>query len=237
MKCAIVVPVINEKDNLEKLIPAIFYIMTDCMILIVDDNSQDGTKGLLDKFIKENKKIHHIIRRNDLGYGKSISAGLNWCFNNGFDNVVTMDADFSHDPSLLPKMIEKLDENDLVIGSRYIRGGGTLNWGIHRKILSRFANWYVRFILQVPFHDGTAGFVAYNRKALTAVQLRGSSGQGYAFLVETKYNIANAGLKIGEIPIIFKDRTNGNSKMSWKIIWESIWLPWRLRFSKNKDND
>lgn len=250
----IIIPTFNERKNLEQLIPAIFDLMPDISILIVDDNSNDGTGGLVKDLLNSYKNLHLLERTSDFGYGKACSEGFNWIFQMshlamsrhsmgdygderpisqdgpiGFRYIVTMDADFSHDFHAIPEMLKKLENNDVVIGSRYVAGGRIENWKWHRRILSRLANFYVRAILRLTVKDATTGFNCYRKEALLKSDFNSIKSNGYAFLVELKYKLAKSGVKISEYPIVFSERREGQSKMSGKIIWESILLPWRLK--------
>lgn len=224
MSLLIILPTLKEYDNLVRIIPEIFSHVPDAKILIADDHSQDGTNELA----SENVEI--LSRVDNFGYGKAVLDGFRYAVAGNFDAVAAMDADFSHDPAVLPEIIRRLSTSDVVIGSRYVAGGGIANWSFHRRLLSRFANWYARSILSVGFRDGTTGFVAYRRSAVEFLLSRKPKSDGYAFLVECKYLLHRADYRIDEYPIVFQDRREGASKMSWKIIWESIWLPWKLRF-------
>ena len=226
----IIIPTLREHHNLKRLIPVIFQHVPDARILISDDHSQDGTNELA------GERVTVLDRVADHGYGKSVLEGFRFAMLQGFDYIVTMDADFSHNPQSIPDMLRGLGEADVVIGSRYVAGGGIANWNLRRRLLSRFANWYVRRLLGVQFRDGTTGFVAYRRSAIQALVDAAPRSEGYSFLVECKYILEQAGFRISEVPIIFQDRVEGTSKMSWRVIWESIWLPWRLRFFPKKAN-
>lgn len=226
----ILIPTLNEKDNLEKLIPAIFALMPDISVLVVDDSSFDGTKELIEKLQNEQKGLFLLRRSNDFGYGRSSIEGFKWVMERGYDFLVTMDADFSHDPNSIPAMLEMLNLSDITTGSRYVRGGGVKNWNFFRRVLSKFANFYVRLILGLPVSDATSGFNSYRVSALKKINLDEIKSEGYAFLVELKYRLFRAGCRFSEHSIIFSERREGQSKMSSKIIWESVLLPWRLRF-------
>jgi len=225
----ILIPTLNEKANLEKLIPSIFGFMPGISVLIVDDNSQDGTSELLSSLSYAN--LFSIRREADFGYGKACIDGFRWALQRGYQFVVTMDADFSHDYKTIPELLKKLDNHDAVMGSRYIKGGKVENWHWYRRILSKFANMYVRSILGLKIKDITTGFNAYKKEALLKLNFNNIRSDGYAFLVEIKYRLAKAGARITEYPITFYERREGQSKMSTKIIWESIKLPWKLRKS------
>ncbi len=227
----ILIPTLNERKNLEKLIPAIFDLMLDISVLIVDDNSSDGTGELIKNFQNSYKNLHFLERTSDFGYGKACIDGFTYLEAQLLSKryIITMDADFSHDFRMIPEMLKKLENNDVVIGSRYVTGGRIENWKWHRKILSRLANFYVRAILQLPIKDATTGFNAYRKEALLKSEFNSIKSNGYAFLVELKYKLVKSGVKIVEYPIIFSERREGQSKMSGKIIWESILLPWKLK--------
>ncbi len=226
MSTLIIIPTLRERNNLEKLIPEILRYVPDADILITDDHSEDGTKELA------RERVTVLDRIIDHGYGKAVLEGFRWALQRGYDRVLTMDADFSHDPAMLPAMISRLSTSDVAIGSRYVAGGGIENWSWHRRLLSKFSNWYVRAILGIPCADTTTGFVGYHRAAVEYLIAHPPRADGYAFLVECKYLLARAGFRMSEIPIIYTERREGQSKMSLKNIWEAIWLPWRLRFEE-----
>lgn len=231
-KVLVIIPTYNERDNIGLLVPQIFGMVLGAEVLVVDDNSRDGTHAVFDDLRKRYSAFHTIIRLADRGYGPSIIEGLTWARGRDFSHVIVMDADFSHDPKNLPIMIAKFAQFPVVLGSRYIDGGGIKDWKWHRILLSRFARWYVQVILRVSFSDATSGFAGYAREAVEAILAHPPRSNGYSFLVETKYLLAKRGLAFTEIPIILHDRTRGVSKMSGKVIWESIWTPWRLRFRR-----
>lgn len=229
-KSIILIPTLNERENLEKLIPEIFKLMPEISILIVDDNSKDGTRELLDKLKENYGKLFILTRTLNYGYGRASIDGFRWVFERSYDYVITMDADFSHDFNVIPAMLLGLDSADTIIGSRYIKGGGVKNWNLFRKILSKFANFYVKSILGLPVKDATSGFNAYRASSLRRLNFEKIKSDGYAFLVELKYRLFKSGAIFSEYPIIFSERREGESKMSTKIIWESIKLPWKLKF-------
>lgn len=224
----VLIPTLNEHENLEKLIPAMFNLIPDISILIVDDNSSDGTKELTERLKQNYHNLYILNRVDNFGYGHSNIDGFKWALEKNYDFLVTMDADFSHDFKVVTSFIENLENFDVVIGSRYIKGGGVTNWNLFRRILSRFANFYVRIILGLGIKDTTTGFNAYRVDCLRKINLEKIDSEGYAFLVELKYQLYRAGCRFIEYPIIFSERREGKSKMSGKIIWESIKLPWRL---------
>lgn len=227
----VLIPTLNEKDNLEKMIPAIFKKMPDISILIVDDNSTDGTQQLIDELKQKYNNLFIIHRTENFGYGRSSIDGFRWILERSYDYLVTMDADFSHDFNAVPLLVSELNnESDVVIGSRYVNGGGVENWSFFRKVLSKLANFYVKTILRLAIKDITSGFNAYRITCLSKINLNNIKAEGYSFLVELKYRLIKAGCSVMEYPILFSERREGQSKMSSKIIWEAIKLPWKLKF-------
>lgn len=224
----VIIPTLNERENISRLVPELLIGLKNASVLIVDDRSADGTRELVQQLQEINPQLFLLKRDSNPGYGHSVLDGLSWGLRQGFEDAVTMDADFSHDYHAIPGMLDIVKQNDIVIGSRYISGGAIDNWKWHRRLLSRFSNWYVRVILNISFHDATTGFVCYSRKALEALVHANPQSEGYAFLVESKYILLQSGFKIGEYPITFHERHEGTSKMSWKNIREAVWLPWRL---------
>jgi len=230
----ILVPTLNEKENLKDLIPGIFGLMPDISVLIVDDNSSDGTQELARGMNAGFKNLFLLERKNNFGYGRSSIDGFKWVFEKPYSHIVTMDADFSHDYNEIPALLEKLKKFDVAVGSRYVKGGGVKNWNFFRRTLSRFANLYVKIILNIPIIDATTGFNAYRVDSLKKINLDKIDSNGYAFLVELKYRLFRTGSRFVEYPIFFSERREGQSKMSSKIIWESIKLPWRLRITNSR---
>lgn len=226
MSILVIIPTLKERSNLSNLVPDILKHIPDAVILIADDHSEDGTKELAGKnVVVLDRVVNH-------GYGKAVLEGFQWALQHGFDFVITMDADFSHDPKELSHLIDKLKSFDVVVGSRYVHGGGVKNWSFHRRVLSRVANWYVRAVLHTKINDNTTGFMAYRRHAIEQLLKYSLHSEGYAFLVEVKYKLSQNNLSITEHPIIYAERREGQSKMSFGVIWESIWLPWRLKYGK-----
>jgi dolichol-phosphate mannosyltransferase len=231
VKILIVVPTYNEIDNLRPLSEAIFSnVPPTVQVLIVDDGSPDGTGTLADEIARENPRFHVMHRLKKMGLGTAYVQGFKWGLEKGFDALIEMDADFSHNPSYLPKMIQLLEKNDVVIGSRYVEGGGTLNWGVGRKILSRGGSFYSRMILGAPIRDFTGGFNGWKRKVLEAVDLPSLRSDGYSFQIELKYRAHLKQFKITEFPIVFEDRKVGKSKMSKKIVFEALGRVWGFRW-------
>ncbi len=228
-KSIILIPTLNEKENLENLLPAIFGLMPDISVLVVDDNSNDGTQELIEELKQNYDTLFAFKRMENFGYGRSSIEGFKWALGKHYEFLVTMDADFSHDFNTIPLLIDDLKNSDIVIGSRYVEGGGVKNWNFFRRILSKFANFYVKTILNLPITDTTTGFNAYRTTVLKKINLDEISSEGYSFLVELKYRLYQAGCIFTEHPILFSERREGQSKMSSKIIWEAIKLPWKLR--------
>jgi dolichol-phosphate mannosyltransferase len=227
----ILIPTLNEKENLEKLIPAVFGLMPDISILVVDDNSSDGTQELAEKLKQKYGNLFILTRTSNYGYGRSSIDGFKWALNKNYDFFVTMDADFSHDFNTVPALLKDLENYDISVGSRYVQGGGIKNWSFFRQMLSKFANFYVKTILALPIMDTTTGFNAYRADALRKINLEDINSDGYAFLVELKYRLFKVGCSVVEYPILFSERREGESKMSSKIIWEAVKLPWKLKSS------
>ena len=228
-KSIILIPSLNEKENLKDLIPQIFNLMSEISVLIVDDSSSDGTQELIKLMKADHGNLFFLDRKDRFGYGLSSIDGFRWIFSKEYEHLVTMDADFSHDFNDIPILIDGLYNYDVVVGSRYVEGGGIKNWNLFRRILSRFANLYVKIILGLSVADVTSGFNAYRVNSFKKINLEEISSNGYAFLVELKYRLFKVGCRFVEYPIIFSERREGQSKMSSKIIWESALLPWKLK--------
>ncbi len=229
-KSVLIVPTYNERENIARFLECVQSTVPSLDILVVDDNSPDGTADLVEAQFGNDGSVNILRRAGTRGLGRSYVDGYLWALNRGYCHVVQMDADFSHDPKYLPDMLAKSEEADLVFGSRYCAGGGVRDWPLRRRLLSRFANMYVSWITGLPVRDATSGFRCYSRGALERINVELVVSNGYAFQVEMTYRAHRAGLPIREIPIIFVDRTLGKSKMSGGIIFESILMPWRLRF-------
>ena len=223
MKKLVIIPTYNEKENIRDIISAIFSLEQDFHILVVDDSSPDGTAEIVKAMQSEfPHHLHLSIRKVKDGLGKAYIHGFWWALQNNYDYIFEMDADFSHNPNDLPKLLEACQKADMVIGSRYCKGVNVVNWPMSRVLLSYFASKYVRFILGIPVHDTTAGFICFSRKALENIGLDKIRLKGYGFQVEMKYRAFKKGLKLVEVPIIFTDRTQGESKMNGGIITEAI---------------
>ena len=223
MKKLVIIPTYNEKENIRDIISAIFSLEQDFHILVVDDSSPDGTAEIVKAMQSEfPHHLHLSIRKVKDGLGKAYIHGFWWALQNNYDYIFEMDADFSHNPNDLPKLLEACQKADVVIGSRYCKGVNVVNWPMSRVLLSYFASKYVRFILGIPVHDTTAGFICFSRKTLENIGLDKIRLKGYGFQVEMKYRAFKKGLKLVEVPIIFTDRTQGESKMNGGIITEAV---------------
>lgn len=220
----VIIPTYNEKENIEKMIHAVLHVDPDYDVLIVDDGSPDGTASLVRKSQKQFKnRIHLIERSGKLGLGTAYITGFRFGIEKKYDFIFEMDADFSHNPNDLPRLLEPLMNGyDFTIGSRYVKGGGTVNWPMDREILSRGASLYVRMITWMPIKDPTAGFICYSRKVLETLDLDKIKFVGYAFQIEMKFSARTLGFKYKEVPIVFTDRVEGTSKMSKGIISEAV---------------
>jgi dolichol-phosphate mannosyltransferase len=217
----IVVPTFNEVENIGSLLIGLTKRLDDADFLVVDDNSPDGTADVVRRIADHDGRVHLLSRPAKAGLGEAYIAGFDWAFSRGYERIVQMDADFSHDPAYLRPMLEELGKVPVVTGTRYVDGGGTKGWGIFRRFLSQGGNWYARFVLGMPYHDLTGGFTAWRREALEKIHYRTVKSKGYAFQVELKFRAHQKGLEISEIPIVFENRRYGTSKMSGKIIGEA----------------
>lgn len=227
----IIIPTYNEADNIINIINAIGRIKYNHIsldVLVIDDNSSDGTSSLVKNLMLD--KVHLIERPSKSGLGTAYIEGFRYAIKNNYDYVFEMDADFSHDPSSIPDFLEKITEYDLVIGSRYINGIAVVNWPLSRLIISIFAGFYTRFITKLPVEDVTAGFMCYKVDALKQIDFDKVKSNGYSFQIEMKYRIWKKKLKLVEIPIVFIDRRAGVSKMSKKIVLEASLMVWKLKF-------
>jgi dolichol-phosphate mannosyltransferase len=229
----IVVPTYNEAENVDELLDGIFEYVPHTHVLFVDDNSADGTPDKVRAHMERRPgKIHMIEREGKLGLGTAYIAGMRWALERDYESVQEMDADLSHDPRYLPQLFDFPEGVHVVIGSRYIPGGGTVNWGIGRKFISGFGNVYARTILGSPIRDLTGGFNNWHRQVLETISLDGIRSEGYAFQIEMKYRAARAGFKAHEVPIVFADRRVGQSKMSGGVAFEAMLRVWGMRFGR-----
>ncbi len=232
MKTIIIIPTYNEIENLRPLLEATFSYAPETDVLIVDDNSPDGTGKVADQIHEQDPRVHVLHRTGKLGLGTAYIAGFKYAIEHRYDAAFEMDADFSHDPRYLPDFLQAIENADLVIGSRYVPGGQTPNWTLLRRIISGGGNIYTRFMLGIPVHDCTAGFRCYRREVLENIDLDSVHSQGYAFQVELAYRVMRKGFKIVETPIIFMDRRVGKSKMSSTIFLEGFTYVLKTRFGK-----
>lgn len=234
MKNLVIIPTYNEKENIEKIISAVFNLDLAFDILIVDDNSPDGTALIVKHLQKENiDRLHILEREGKLGLGTAYLAGFEWALNHNYQYIIEMDADFSHDPNDLPRLVKACEEQnaDVAIGSRYISGVNVVNWPMGRVLMSYCASKYVRFVTRMKIQDTTAGFVCYSNKVLTNIKLDKIRMKGYAFQIEMKFTAWKLGFKIIEVPIIFTDRKEGSSKMSGGIFNEAVWGVIKMKIS------
>jgi dolichol-phosphate mannosyltransferase len=233
-RTVVIIPTYNERENIAELVESIINLRAGLDCLIIDDNSPDGTGRIADGLSAQHSEVSVMHRSGKAGLGKAYAAGFSYAIKKGYDSVITMDADFSHDPRYLPQFIEKLRESDVVIGTRYIKGGGVKNWPLPRILISRGGSLYSRLVTGMPLHDATGGFNAYHKKVLEAIQPATIKSEGYSFQIEMKYRSWKKGFRLVEIPIVFVDRTQGKSKMSKKIFLEAIFMVWKLRLGKVK---
>ena len=230
-RALVIVPTYNERENIARLMEAVLAQDPRLELLVVDDGSPDGTGEIIDAEAAINPRVHTLHRPRKMGLGTAYRAGFAWALEHGFDYIFEMDADFSHDPAHLPAFLRAIEETDLVLGSRYREGKVTVvNWPIGRLILSYFANVYARAVTGLPVWDATGGFKCFRRSVLEGIDLSKVRSNGYAFQIEMSFRAWKRGARIVEVPIVFVDRTEGQSKMSGAIVREAIWMVWRLRW-------
>ena len=232
MNTLIISPTYNEKKNIISLVESVFSVNQDYHILIIDDNSPDGTANLVKELQLKYKNLFLEERPGKAGLGTAYKYGFNWALNRDYDNIIQMDADLSHDPKEIIEMVRLLNNYDLVIGSRYINGVSVVHWPIKRLLLSYGANVYARLVTGLPIKDSTGGYKAWKRKVLNSIDLNGVKSEGYSFQIEMNWRAWQKKFSIIEYPIIFSDRTIGESKMSKKIMFEAIIVIWRMRIWK-----
>ena len=232
MKLLAICPTYNESKNVEELVSQIFTLTIPLDLLFIDDNSPDGTSKIIEKLQNENNSIYIIKRKSKLGLGTAYCTGFKWALEKKYDAVLQIDADLSHDPKDIPKLINALKNNDLIIGSRYINGVNVVNWPIRRLLLSYFANIYARFITGVKIKDLTGGYKCIKKDVLMSFNLDDIKSEGYSFQIEVNFMAYMYGFKLKEIPIVFTDRTVGESKMNKKIIFEAIFIVPKLFLKK-----
>jgi len=229
-RACVVLPTYNERENVPAIVPVILAASPLVDVLVVDDNSPDGTGRIADDLAAREPRVRVLHRQRKDGLGRAYLAGFAEALADGYGRIIEMDADFSHDPARLPALLDA--DADLVLGSRYVRGGGTAHWGLGRRLLSRGGSLYARTILGVPIRDLTGGFKCFRRKVLENLDLVTVRSSGYAFQIELTYRTLRRGYSVVEVPITFTDRRVGKSKMSRAIVAEALWMVWKLRFSK-----
>ncbi|HEY8484885.1 MAG TPA: polyprenol monophosphomannose synthase [Longimicrobiales bacterium] len=230
-RALVIIPTYNERDNITRLIPDVLAQDARLDVLIVDDASPDGTGEVADALAAADPRVHVLHRPGKLGLGTAYLEGFAWGLAQGYGYLFEMDADFSHNPAHLPQFLDAIERYDVVLGSRYLEGRVTVvNWPITRLLLSYFANVYARRVTGLPVYDATGGYKCFRRKVLESIDLSRIESEGYAFQIEVTFRAWRRGFRLGEIPIVFVDRTAGESKMSKRIIWEAVWKVWKLRF-------
>ncbi len=233
-RCLVIIPTYNEKENIASIIEAVLEQSDVMDVLVVDDNSPDGTAAIVRKKMQDHpERVHLLERKGKLGLGTAYLAGFDWALTHAYDYIFEMDADFSHNPADLPRLLAAVKNGaDVAVGSRYCKGVNVENWPMDRVLMSYFASKYVRFITGLPVHDTTAGFVCYRRKVLEAMPLDQIKQKGYGFQIEMKYTAHKMGFRVEEVPIVFVNRVLGTSKMSSGIFGEAMFGVIKMRFSK-----
>lgn len=231
-RALICLPTYNEAENLPLLVAAIHREVPDVDLLVIDDNSPDGTGAIADGLAAADARVHVLHRAAKEGLGRAYVAGFGWALAHGYPLICEMDCDFSHQPRYLPELLAASATADVVLGSRYVPGGGTEGWAWHRRMLSRGGNTYARLVLGLPFADLTGGFKCFRRQVLAALPLDEILGGGYVFQIELTWRAVRAGFRVVEVPIVFPDRVRGDSKMRGAIVWEAVRNVWRLRLGR-----
>ena len=229
MEKLVIVPTYNERENIEPLLQRLLSLPHDLHVLVVDDASPDGTGEFVESWARNQPRLHVLRRPGKLGLGSAYRDGFRYALVNGAEYVFEMDADFSHDPDSIGEFLRNASEVDVVLGSRYLNGVTVVNWPLQRLILSYAANLYTRVVTGMPVKDATGGYKCFRRRALESIRLDRVRSDGYAFQIEMSYKCWRKGFRIREIPILFVDRRAGFSKMNRRIIWEAVWMVWRLR--------
>lgn len=232
MKKLVIIPTYNERENISELLPVVRNLDESPDVLVVDDNSPDGTAKVVERLAANDNQIHLLSRPGKAGLGKAYLAGFQWGLEQGYEVLVEMDADFSHRPEDLAVILKAIDDKDFVIGSRWVTGGSTVNWGLGRKLISQGGSLYSRIILGYPIRDWTGGFNAWKAETLRKMNLGVVRSEGYSFQIELKYRALRAGCKGLEIPISFVDRRVGQSKMSSRIVLEALYRVWLIRMGR-----
>jgi dolichol-phosphate mannosyltransferase len=231
MKKLVIIPTYNEKDNIVNIVPAVLAVDPNIEVLVVDDNSPDGTGQLVQQMMQTESRLHHLHREQKQGLGKAYISGFKWGLDKGFDAICEMDADFSHRPEDLKLLLAEIEQQDFAVGSRYVPGGSTVNWGLIRKIISRGGSLYARIILGYSLNDWTGGFNIWRKNVLQAMNLDTVKSEGYSFQIELKYRALKNNFRGKEVPIVFEDRRIGQSKMSLRIVIEAFYKVWMIRFA------
>jgi len=229
MRVMVVVPTYNERKNLEELAPKVLSMLPDTELLVVDDGSPDGTGQYADALARHDPRIHVLHRPSKMGLGSAYVRGFKYALDAAAELIIQMDADFSHDPKEIPHLVAAAGSYDVVLGSRYITGANVVNWPLSRLFLSYFANVYTHIVTGLPLRDSTGGFKCFRRKVIETIDLDSIRSDGYSFQIEVNFRCWRKEFSIVEIPIVFVDRHSGTSKMSRRIVWEAMWLVWRLR--------
>jgi dolichol-phosphate mannosyltransferase len=225
----VVIPTYNERENITRIVPQILAQDAEIEVVVVDDSSPDGTGGVVTEMRTQMSRIHLVTRPERAGIGPAYKTGFAYALDMGAELIVQMDADFSHPPAALPEFFTYAVDADVVLGSRYLNGITVVNWPMDRLLLSYFGNTYIRAITRLPIRDTTGGFKCWRREALAAIDLPSVRSNGYAFQIEMTYRLWRKGMRIREVPIIFMDRTMGDSKMSKRISIEALWIVWWLK--------
>jgi dolichol-phosphate mannosyltransferase len=230
-RALVIIPTYNEKENVRSVVELALSQAPNVDVLVVDDNSPDGTATIVNEMAKTDPRVHLMSRPGKQGLGTAYIAGFKWGLPRGYAYLIEMDADFSHDPHEIPNMLKAIQSADLVLGSRYIDGVRVVNWPLSRLFLSKGASYYVRIITGLPVYDPTGGFKCFRRGVLETIELDSVRSNGYAFQIEMSYKAWMMGFRVREIPITFADRHAGQSKMSGHIVREALWMVWSLAFS------
>jgi dolichol-phosphate mannosyltransferase len=231
LRFVVLLPTYNESENLPRIVPLILVQDARLEVLVIDDNSPDGTGRLAEEMAQTELRVHVLHRKAKEGLGRAYLAGFAWAVEKGYDLVFEMDSDFSHDPKYLRDLIAASKSADLVVGSRYKNGVNVINWPMSRLMLSYFASVYARSITRLPVTDATAGFKCFHRRVLEAIPLSEVKSGGYAFQIEMSFRAWRKGFRIVEVPIVFTDRVEGTSKMNRSIVLEAVWMVWWLRLA------
>lgn len=229
MRKLVIIPTYNELENVTKLLPELMNLPEAFDVLVVDDSSPDKTSSFVLDFTGQNSRVNLLVRREKNGLGQAYIAGFKWGIEKKYDALIEMDADFSHRPQDLLKLLKQIETEDVVVGSRYVAGGATVNWGFIRKLISRGGSLYSRLILGFPVRDWTGGFNAWKVHVLQKIGLDQIQSNGYSFQIELKYKAQKNGYKVQEVPIVFEDRQVGQSKMSLKIVVEAFYKVWMIK--------